>query len=38
MEFEFLVRAGIDSVSINHDAAVFARKLVSVHEIVQTTS
>ncbi|MEM0327755.1 MAG: hypothetical protein QXN53_04225 [Thermoproteota archaeon] len=26
---EFLVRAGIDSVSINPDTAVFARKLVA---------
>lgn len=26
---EFLVRAGIDSVSINPDAAVFTRKLVA---------
>jgi hypothetical protein len=29
MRFEFLVRAGIDSVSINPDAAVFTRKLVA---------
>ncbi len=26
---EFLIRAGIDSVSINPDAAVFTRKLVA---------
>jgi len=29
MRFEFLVRAGIDSVSINPDAAVFTCKLVA---------
>ena len=29
LSLEFLVRAGIDSISINPDAAVFTRKLVA---------